>query len=309
MKISLLYYLIFASALFVSLEVRANSEESTSQQQNIHHICESSYDLCLSLLPPYLAKTPQYSRLWYAYKLYQLEALFALERDVELEKMLLTVVSRKDLPEKFHIYSHILYAKLIQYKGNTELAERYFNEAKDRLLAVNKEWPKPFEQIKIANMLLYMNQYQIGYDMLIGLDEKFAHFTDATFKYRLYTNLGHFAQRLEDHPTHQEYRLKALQWAEKTDNTNIQAIANFNVARSHFFVESFDIAIKYFNLALALSLKARNQNLVNKSYLNLADIYQRLNNRNNVKVLLKKVKFDELDGAYAKLFTKLSNDK
>ncbi|GAA6205424.1 MULTISPECIES: hypothetical protein [Thalassotalea] len=308
MKFSIFYSLLFASLILVNEEVYANSKASKSAQQNIHHICESSYDLCLSLLPPYLAKSPKYSRLWYAYKLYQLEALFALERDEELEKMLLTVVSRKDLPEKFHIYSYILYAKLIQYKGDTELANRYFNEAKELLLAVNKEWPKPFELIKVANMLLYMNQYQIGYDMLLGLEEKFSHFTDANFKYRLYTNLGHFALRLQDHPAHQEYRLKALQWAEKTDNTNMQAIANFNVARSHYFVDSFDVAIKYFNLALTVSLKARNQSLVDKTYLNLADIYHRLNNRNNVKVLLKKVNFDDLDGVYAKLYTQLSND-
>lgn len=298
--------LVVYSMLSLSVEAETNNQESQSQQKNIHKICETSYDNCLTLLPDYLNQTPKYSRLWYAYKLNQLEALFALERIEELDQMLSPIISRQDLPEKFQIYTFILNAKIIQYKGNPELASRYFNEAKDLLLAVNKDWPKPFELIKIANMLLYLKEYQIGYEMLIGLEEKFNHFTDANFKYRLYTNLGHFALNLKDHKSHQMYRLKALQWAEVTDNSNIRAIANFNVARSHLFVESFDVSINYFNKALSEAIKARNQNLVNKTYLNMADIYQRINKRNNVKVLLEKVNSNGLKGAYSELYTQLS---
>ncbi|MDO6445776.1 hypothetical protein Q4493_08325 [Colwellia sp. 1_MG-2023] len=305
---TLLKLAIFAIsfALSLNIEAESNSKNTDPLPINIHKICESSYDDCLTLIPQYLQETPKYSRLWYAYKLYQLEALFALERIEDLEQILLPVISKQDLPEKFQIYVYILNAKIIQYKGNPELASRYFNEAKDLLLAVNKDWPKPFELIKVANMLLYLKQYQIGYEMLLGLDKKFNHFTDANFKYQLFTNLGHFALNLGDHTKHQEYRFKALQWAEMTENKNKQAIANFNVARSHLFVESYDVALKYFNRSLTEGINARNQNLVNKTYLNMADIYQRMNNRSNVKVLLKKVDSKDLKGAYAKLFKQLS---
>jgi tetratricopeptide (TPR) repeat protein len=314
MKLPLIILLIFSSSMALSSE-RLGSESKSKIQgsnsklnTNIHKICESSYDLCLSLIPQYLNENSQYSRLWYAYKLYQLEALSALERFDELERELLPIISKQDLPEKFHIYSNILYAKIIQYKGNSELALRYFNEAKELLLAVNIDWPKPLELIKIANLLLYMKEYQIGYDMLLGLDEKFTHFTDANFKYRLYTNLGHFALNLGDHQSHIDYRQNALQWADLSNNINMKAIANFNVARAHFFIESFEIAIIYFKHAISEGLKASNQSLVDKAYLNLADIYHQQNEQSCVNEMLAYVEHTVLSGNYVELFQKLSQE-
>lgn len=327
MKISLFTLLLFFCAFVLSAEslssenlgskklssekksnIHNASDSSNVTNHNIHEICESSYDLCLTLISQYLNGTAQYSRLWYAYKLYQLEALFALERVDELEAELLSIIFKKDLPEKFHIYSHILYAKILEYKGDSELALRYFNEAKNLLLAVNKDWPKPLELIKIANMLFYMKQYQIGNEMLLGLDEKFAHYTDANFKYRLYTNLGHFALNLGDHQSHIEYRVKALHWANILNNNNMQAIATYNVARSHFFIESYDTALTYFKKTIPIGNKAKNSNLVNNAYLNMADIYHRNKDKSSVKEVLKNVTSKNLGKNYAELFQRLSKD-
>jgi tetratricopeptide (TPR) repeat protein len=311
MKISLLILLLFFSSLVLSSEKLSSEGVSITpkkkgKNQNIHTICESSCDVCLNLIPQYLKENAQYSRLWFAYKLYQLEALSALERFDELERELIPLISKPDLPEKFHIYSHILYAKIVQFNGQPELALRYFNEAKELLLAVNKDWPKPLELIKIANMLLYMKQYQIGYDMLLGVDEKFTHFSDANFKYRLYTNLGHFSLSLGDHQGHIEYRIKALHWADLAENKNMQAIATFNVARSHFFVKSYDQALTYFQQAIPYTKQANNMNLLNKTYLNMADIYQYKQEKIRVKEILKNVDSINLTGNYVELFKKLS---
>ena len=320
MKLPLFILLLFISFLAISSESlgseslgsenKSNTHEpnnkSLTHNQNIHKICGSSYDLCLKLIPQYLNETAQYSRLWFAYKLYQLEALSALERFDESERELVPLISKQGLPEKFHIYSHILYAKILQFKGDSELSLRYFNEAKELLLAVNKDWPKPLELIKIANMLLYMKQYQIGYDMLLGLDEKFTHFSDANFKYRLYTNLGHFALNLGDHQNHIQYRVSALQWANLLENKNIQAIATFNVARSHFFIENYNIALTYFKRAIPFGEKAKNLNLVNNAYLNMADIYHRNGDKSRVKEMLVNVIPSNLSGNYEELFQRLS---
>lgn len=308
MKISIIILLLFFSACVKGVENLSPENRNSDNKSNIHKICESSYDQCLSLIPQYLKQTSQYSRLWYAYKLYQLEALSALERFDETEREILPLISKKDLPEKFHIYSHILYAKILEYKGDSALALSYFNEAKELLLAVNKDWPKPLELIKIANMMLYMKQYQIGYDMLLSLDEKFAHYSDANFKYRLYTNLGHFSLNLGDHQSHIQYRVKALYWANLLNNNNMQAIATFNVARSHFFIESYDTALTYFKKAIPFGNKAKNSNLVNNAYLNMADIYYRNKEKSRVKEMLKNVIPNNLSDKYMVLFQRLSTN-
>ena len=92
MKIFLIIFLFFISTSVLGAE----NADSSTPRHNIHQTCETSYDLCLALIPQYLNETPIYSRLWYAYKLYQIEALSALERFDESEKELLPFISKKD---------------------------------------------------------------------------------------------------------------------------------------------------------------------------------------------------------------------
>lgn len=305
---SLAFGIKSVKSVTLSFENQSNRNSLEAKSHNIHEVCELSFDLCLELLPKYLNESVQFSRLWYAYKLYQLEALSALERFDESEKALLPLISKKNLPEKFKIYSMILYAKILQYKGNSESALNYFNKAKTLLLAVNNDWPKPLELIKVANMMFYMEQYQIGYEMLLALDKKFSHYSDAIFKYRLYTNLGHFSLYLNDHQSHILYRRKALHWANLSNNKNRQAIATFNIARAHLFIEHFDVALAHFQQTIPFTKAAKNQSLLNHTYLNMADIYQRTRDLASVKELLLQVDSTTLNGSYAELFQRLSKN-
>ena len=306
--IKILFAVLLSLSVLLSCLVigQDHGQSNTSEKIDIHKICEINYDECLKKIPQYLNETTINSRLWFAYKLYQLEALFALEQLDELEELVTPLILQKNLPIKFKINSYVLYAKTIKRHGQNERAINYLNEAKDLLLAVNVDWPRPAELIKVANMLLSMGQYQIGFDMLLTLEERFKNYKDIIFNYQLYTNLGHFALRLNDLTLHTTYRMKTLEWVMLSENSNYKSIALFNVARAYFFSGSDELSLSYFKRVIPVAAQAKNHSVLASTYINMADIYLRNSDEKQANDLLYKVNFKNLNSGYLKRFEQLS---
>jgi len=299
---------LFYKGLFgilLCLHIQLLAKEGENESANIHTICQNNYSQCIELLPEHLAIANPGSRVWFTLKLYQLEALFALERFSQLKETLETVVHLGNLPTKFKINSYILYAKLIKNEGQEPLAVDYLNQAKETLLAINESWPKPIEFVQIANLLNSLGQYQDGYNMLLDVEKKFTESKNPAFYYQLYTNLGHFAMRLGKHQQHIDYRLKALSWVKESDNLNHLTIALFNVARAYFFIEEDAKSLVYFEQMLPVALSAGNHSLVNKAYINMGDIYARGTKYKELSIMLNKVQQDDLTGDYIKRLQRL----
>lgn len=291
-----IYLALWSTVLFVSADTV--EDKSLVSNQEIHRICQINYAKCVTLLPEQLLLSVEGSRVWYALKLYQLEALFALERLQQLRAELEPLVKIEHLPTKFKVHSYVLYAKLIKSEGQEELAVKYINQAKETLLAVSEDWPKPIEFVQIANILNTLEEYQQGYDMLLVVEKRFNNHRDPNFRYQLYTNLGHFSYGLGMHQQHINYRFQAREWAEKGKNKNQLAIAVFNIARAHFFINKNQIAREYFEQMLPIAREAENYSLLNNAYINIADTYARQKNNTMVRATLNHVKQTKFSGNY-----------
>jgi len=293
--------------LFVFFPIYSDSTiaDETSDFVDIHKTCQIDYQKCLILLPELLTYSIKHSRLWYTYKLYQFDALFSLERFSELEKELLPYIDDDELPLRFKVSVFVYYGKCINSKENNSLAVMYFNKAKDILLAVNTEWPDPLELVKVANIFNAMHEYHLGYEMLLNVESRFKRRKDVHFKYALYSNLGHFAFALNHHNKHIDYRLKAFKWSQVTGNINDQVIATFNVARAFFFVNQDDQAIKFFKKVIPLAQQAGNFSAIEKTHINLADLYFRQNKIEMARKSLSLVTHEKLNSTYSKRYQKL----
>lgn len=237
---------VFLSSSIISAEEKADL--------NIHDICAQSPAACLENIEQFLTSVPIESRVWFNYKLYQLDALFNLVQVKSLKKELEKWIDSDDIPLKFKLTVYIYFAKLIQSEGDVELAEKYFNRAIDTLTSVNQENLNPMFVVQIANTLNYLGKYQQGYDMLKELEKQYMKRVDAILQLEIFENLGHFAVKLKKFDEHVYFRQKALYWAEQQKNIQRKAGAVFNLARSYQMMNDYPQAIIYFTQARKLAL-------------------------------------------------------
>lgn len=252
---------LYLCALSLFLCVNAQADEPN--KVNIHLLCEQSPAQCIQEIDTYLEKEVYRSRIWFQYKLYQLDALFELMRHDALYDEVNHWVTEENIPLKFKISTHIYYAKLLEGNNANEQAYEYLEKAIATLQEVNEVSPDPMLLVQIANALNSLGRYQQGYDLLFPLVAKYQHRYMPKFKHELNENLGHFAYRLGDLQGHLQYRLHALEWASKLANKVQVAISTYNVARAYQMLKEYDQAFEHFLIAEKMaSMGESDQNMI-----------------------------------------------
>ncbi|MFD2168343.1 tetratricopeptide repeat protein [Thalassotalea euphylliae] len=230
---------------------------------NIEKVCSTSPQACLENVEQQLSSVVPESRIWFQYKMFQLEALF---QTVDFERLAIEVapwIERNDIPLRFKINVLIYHAKILGGQGNAPLAVEYMNRAITAIEEVNSASYDPMLVVQIANGLNSLQQFQQGYELLLPLKEKYRNRHMPKFKHELMENLGHFAFRLGDFEEHLSYRLQALEWAKQTENLNQVAISTYNVARAHQMLKNYDRAFHYFQSAEDYqSMGKHDQNMI-----------------------------------------------
>ena len=216
---------------------------------DIHHACKKSPTLCLEKISKHLNNTSPKSRVWFEYKLYQMESLFQLVRMAELKEQTAPWVDRDDVPLKFKIKVYIYYAKAVWAEGQKERAHHYLNRAIETLSLVHQTLSDPMLVVQIANALNSLGEYQQGYDMLQALDKQYLKRNNALFKLELYENIGHFSLSLGKLNEHILYRKKSVFWAKLNSNQQRLAVAIYNLARAHQKIQAYPQAIEHFDQA------------------------------------------------------------
>jgi tetratricopeptide (TPR) repeat protein len=240
---------------FPTLFVSAANKELSN---DIHQICQSSPSQCLDEIEANLASAPFKSRVWFQYKLYQLDAFYRLVKFKALNSELEKWLDIEKVPLRFQISIYILYAKVIQLEGREALGNEYLNKAVDTLISVNKVAPDPMLIVQIANALNDLKNYQQGYDMLIALEKKFVRRDNIKLKLELYENLGHFSYRLGKLNEHILFRVKANCWAKLHGNDQRIAITVYNLARAYQMTKEYSDALDYFVQAEYYANKSKN---------------------------------------------------
>jgi tetratricopeptide (TPR) repeat protein len=285
---------------FISVASVAN--ENT---KNIHVTCERNPEQCLAELPSYLSSVPLHSRVWFQYKLYQVNAMFEL---LLLDDLLVEIspwINATDIPLKFKLSVHIYYAKLMKSKGFESEANQYLQKSIQILQDVNEVSPDPMLEVQIANTLNSLGLYQQGYDLLLPLEEKYKNRHMPKFKHELYENLGHFAYRLGDLDKHVEYRLLALQWAKEFGNLVQEAISTYNVARSYQMLEAYEKAFEYF--LIAEQLQAIGESDQNMIWYRRAEMSLAQGNVKDAQTYFSKVNRVTSSKSYQKMFAQLED--
>ncbi len=291
------------SALLLILPLTVFANES---QPTIHNTCSRVPKQCLVELPQYLTSVPLHSRVWFQYKLYQLDALFELLKLDELLAEVSPWVNATDIPLKFKLSVHIYYAKLMMTNGSKDEAIVYLERAITILKDVNEVSPDPMLEIQIANSLNSLGRYQQGYDLLKPLETKYRNRHMPEFKHELYENLGHFAYRLGDLEQHLKYRLVAVKWAKELENEVQVAIATYNVARAYQMLKNYDKAFEYFLIAEQIQAMGENdQNMIN---FRRAEMSLALGDVSKAQVYFSKVDTKGQIASYNRLFEQLAAD-
>lgn len=276
------------------------------QQKNIHVTCDLKPKECLAELPNYLTSVPLHSRVWFQYKLYQINAMFELLLLDELLAEVSPWINAPDIPLKFKLTVHIYYAKLMQTNGFEDEANEYLEKSIEILKDVNEVSPDPMLEVQIANTLNSLRRYQQGYDLLSPLEVKYKDRHMPKFKHELYENLGHFAYRLGDLDKHLEYRLLARVWAKEQGNQVQLAISTYNVGRAYQMLESYEQAFEYF--LIAEQMQAMGQSDQNMIWFRRAEMSLAQGNVIQAKAYFANLNKVTSIRSYQKMFTQLESN-
>lgn len=278
-----------------------------SDAPNIHEICKTSPANCLANIDKSLSSVSKKSRIWFQYKLYQLDALFQLVKYQELKQEIAQWIDVEDIPLKFKINIYILHAKQLKFEGDIESAEQYLNKSIEMLNSVSQLYADPMMTIQIANTLNYLGKNQQGYDLLMTLDKKYSSRNDPLLKLELYGNLGHFAARLERFDEHLALRHKALTAATELANEQELSVALYNVARAYQILNADDEALQYFIEARTHSLIAKDNYVAEIALMRQAQIAMKQKNAERVNALYAQIKRDVIYQYYPEILDELAN--
>ncbi|WP_286262570.1 tetratricopeptide repeat protein [Thalassotalea atypica] len=250
-------------SLAMSCSLAIVSSSAKASDSRIHETCETNPQQCLIDIQLKLDTETYQSRVWFQYKLYQLDALFELLELDELYNEVTPWLNADDIPLKFKLAVEIYYAKLLRGKNEKEKAVFHLERAIHTLQDINEVAPDPMLEVQIANALNSLERYQQGYDLLKPLEDKYRNRHMPEFKHELYENLGHFAYRLGDFEQHLQYRLKAQRWAKEHSNKVQIAISTYNIARAYQMLSKYEEAFVYFAKAEEMQAMGKHdQNMI-----------------------------------------------
>lgn len=277
-------------ALLILMLTLANGKSfAQSNSIDIHELCKTSPAKCLANIDQSLSSVSKKSRIWFQYKLYQLDALFQLVKHEQLTAEIAQWIDVDDIPLKFKINIYILHAKQLRFEEDIESAGQYLNKAIEILNSLSQLYADPMMTIQIANALNYLGKNQQGYDLLVALDKKYSSRYEPLLKLELYENLGHFSSRLQHFDEHLALRLKALDAAQALANEQRISVALYNVARAHQMLESDEDALQYFAKARKHALIANNHYVAEIALMQQAIIAMKHKNKERVKALYNQI--------------------
>jgi len=250
---------------------------------DIHQTCKTSPSQCLVEIDSQLVSVPFKSRVWFQYKLYQLDALFQLIKFKELKSEVIKWVDKEDIPLRFKVSIYIHYAKIIKFEGRETLGNQYLNKAINTLNSVHEVAPDPMIVVQIANALNSLKKYQQGYDMLITLEKKFLKRDNVMLKLELYENLGHFSYRLDKLEEHILFRVMAMGWAKQQTNGQRTAIAVYNLARAYQMTKEYLYSLDYFNQAEQYAKKAKDYHILSMIMYRCSEIHNLIGNKKKAR--------------------------
>ncbi len=258
-------------SLLVSITAKANTTDTLSEVQ---HLCESSPSKCLPEVNDLLQSSQAESRVWFKLLLMKFDALYALEHNEELLKLVTPWKDRTDTPLYFRVFSYIYYAKEVNYKKNKAEAQLYLKKALALLAQFNKAYKDPLMLVQVVNLQLYFpDQLQSAYNNLLTIEKRFEKSRDPHFKLELYANLGHLADRLKKPKEQILYREKSLAASKIYNNKQQIGITEYNLARILQEQDRLLEATIHYKEAIKYGSIAKDVALLNSAKLHLTEIH------------------------------------
>lgn len=250
-----------------------NSVASPSVRQISHAVqsdCVYSGHNCLNQVLAQLAQTPAKTFVWYELTLLRLDSMHVLRQELELFNLTTELVKENSAPPAFLARVYIYHAKLLHAHGQPKQGQHYMQLAMELLDQLQQASPQFLTELRLANLLLYLGDYEQGYRIVRRLENQLQRSHDYVLLYDLYNNLGHFAQALNQPNDHIYYRQQALAAVVQSNHPAFLAQAHYNLARSYYMDRQWQNAEPHFVLAHQHYLPLRDTAMVSLSTMYLA---------------------------------------
>lgn len=223
--------------------------QNNNEQQHFEQ-CQQEQVECLNWIEQQLPSSVTGSLKWYNLKLLQLDALVDLQKFDQLKAELIPLLSDPSVPPVMQASVYTYHAKLLAFDKQTQQANLYLNKAIDLLMSINSVSFNLMRFVKIANLLIYLQQFDQAMELLLKLETDFANSQDHQFQLELFSNITVIYQKRGQHAQQLEYALKALHAAKLYENKHFICVAQYNVGRGHQQLKQPRQAETYFLQAL-----------------------------------------------------------
>lgn len=273
----------------------ASADLTNTRQTNAKftEICAISSSDCLDNSSHYLQNVTLQSRLWYKYKLLELEALFNLQRFDKLREEANYWSTQPSIPVTFKVYVLIYRAKLSSGRVSKEITQTYLDEAITTLSEIHEMVPRPMRLIEIANLQLSNDQPEAAKQTLLSLEKKFSHNASPLFNRELYANLGHAAIRLNELDEHIIYREKSLDGAINVGNAQQIGVAGYNLGRAYQMKSRLNEALITFEQSAENAKKASDKTTEISATMRVIEVTYLKGDKEKARNLFKSIDFKQ----------------
>lgn len=278
-----------ATAQFNNDTLSSPAEQLQQISSKVQQDCNFSGARCLAQVEQQLEQSRQHSLLWYELMLLKLDSMFTLRQEKALLSETTALLSAKDAPPAFRARLYIYHAKLLYLFNDHSQSQLFVQQAIALLDQLQQASPQFVTQLRLANLLLYMQQYDLGYQQLRALEHQLHHSRDLILKYDLYNNLGHFALRLDQREQERFYRQQALAMISQIEHPAKLAEAHYNLARNYYAANHWQLAQQHFRQAQQGYQHIADIALQNLSALYLAECQYRLGQQQQARQLLQQI--------------------
>lgn len=262
-------------------------ESHAATSASIAKTCQLSPAQCLEKLPPLIETVSDDSRLFYRYKIYQLDSLLDLGRFQQLEETLRPWLNDLSVPMKFRLAVVTYQAKLLYVADKSEQARVWLSRALQLMSEINQQLGSPMAMIEVANLQLYLGQTETAYQTLRSIEQRHSRHASPRFRLELYANLAQAVRKQGKLELHLIYRQQSLHWARKSANEQQIAVDWHNVGRAHQFLNQYDKAEQAFITASDYARLADDTSTLMQCLLYRAQIAHQTGQQEKAKALLK----------------------
>ncbi|MGS2719816.1 tetratricopeptide repeat protein [Paraglaciecola aestuariivivens] len=235
--------------------------------------CDLPTKECLTWLETELPNASAQSKYWYKLKLLQFDALTTTKNFVELQQQLDKFNNQTNLPQVFATQLKIYQAKLWLINGQREQAKALINLSLQDLQQLNQAFYSPNRLVRIANLMLDLEQYQQVKVLLEQVAVDYQNSKDSYLKLELYGNLGHTYRFLGQHQQALDYYKMSLDCAMQLAVAQQISVLHTHVARMYHLVGQLDLAQQHFNHALQYAEQDNQNSTILNAKIDLAYFY------------------------------------